>query len=237
VTETFYVGAYWGPRGEPVEGCARRLSIFLSALAEVDPLLASWLKTAGSRKAALKGQIDPTVDSLRELLLSGQARRDDASRSVMTELGYSADMWNGQSAQVGLRVRCGSPAEITGMTSNTLVMQFPAAEGDALALYRRETALAVLRSVVTAWAPSWCTWTSHRLRKAQEPQPGEVVVGWATYVADRDGVQVDRLPAGVTTKSLGDGLLLVADGDADSASEDTVSAVRAALGRALRSAS
>jgi hypothetical protein len=54
MAEAFYVGAYRGPRGEPVEDCARRLSIFLSALAEVDPLLASWFKTGGSRKAALQ---------------------------------------------------------------------------------------------------------------------------------------------------------------------------------------
>jgi hypothetical protein len=237
MAEAFYVGAYWGPRGEPVEDCARRLSIFLSALAEVDPLLASWFKTGGSRKVALQRQIDPTADSLRELLLSGQARRDDASRSVMAELGYSADMWNGQSVQVGLRVRCGSPVAVPGVASNTLALQLPVAEGDALALYRRQVALAVTRSVVMSWAPSWCTWTSHRLRKAQEPQPGEVVVGWATYVANQDGVLVDQLPSGVAAESLDGGLLLVADGDADSASEATVSTVRTALGRALRPAS
>jgi hypothetical protein len=237
MAETFYVGAYWGPRAESVDACADRLAHFLTELAQASPVLGSWFKTASSRKAALKRPVEPSAEALRELLLAGRARRDDQDRSVMSELGFAADMWNGQDVQVGFRVRCGAPVAVQGMTSNTLVMQLPAAEGGALTLYQRQVALIVLRSVVTAWQPSWCTWTSHRLRKAQEPQPGEVVAGWGTYVADRDGVLTDRLPPGVTAEHVGAGLLLTADGDADVVSETTVSAVRGALGRALRPAS
>lgn len=237
MAETFYVGAYWGPRAEPVDACAERLAGFLTDLAQISPLLGSWFKTASSRKAALKRPIEPTTEQLRALLQAGQARRDDDARSVMSELGFAADLWNGQDILVGLRVRCGAPAAIQGMTSNTLVMQLPAAEGDAVTLYQRQVALAVIRAVVTAWQPSWSTWTSHRLRKVQEPQPGEVVAGWATYVADPKGVLAERLPAGATIEPHGTGLLLVAEGDADSVSESTVSAMRTALGRALRPAS
>ena len=237
MAESFYVGAYWGPRGESVDQCAERLSRLLVSLGEIDPRLGSWFKTGGSRKAALKRPVDPSIDALQELLLAGRLRRDNEARSVMSELGFRAGLWNGQDVEVGLSVRCGSPAAISGMTSNTLVMQLPLAEGEALALYRREVALEVLRSVVTAWQPSWCTWTNDSLRSAQNAQPGEVVAGWATYLADPDGVRTDRLPAKATTEPLGSGLLLVAEGDADSASEATVSTVRTALGRALRPAS
>lgn len=230
MAETFYVGAYWGPRAEAVDACAERLARFLADLTQTSPLLGSWFKTASRRKAALKRPIEPAADQLRELLLAGQARRDDATRSVMSELGFAVDMWNGQDVQAGLRVRCGAPAVIQGMTSNTLVMQLPAAEGDALELYQRQAALAVMRSVVTVWQPSWSTWTSHRLRKAQEPQPGEVVTGWATYIADGGGVVTGRLPVGFTAEHLGNGLLLVAEGDADSASEASVLEMRSALG-------
>lgn len=81
---------------------------------------------------------------------------------MLTELGFSVGLWNGQAAEVGLSVLCGTPAAIPGMVSNTLVLNLPEAEGNALALYRRGAARAVLRAVVTAWQPSWCTWTNER---------------------------------------------------------------------------
>lgn len=237
MARTFYLGAYWGPRGEPVQDCAHRLADFLTALGAIDPLLGTWFQTARSRKAALKRPVDPSIEKLQELLLAGRPRLDDEDRTVMSELGYRVDFWNGQDIEIGLGIRCGAPVATPGMASNVLVMHLPTAEGSALTLYRRETALAVVRAVVTVWQPTWCAWSSHALRNAQGAQPGEVVTGWATYVADRDNVQTDRLPSEVTAEPLDDGLLLTADGDADSASEATVLAVRNALGRALRPAS
>jgi len=234
VAEAFYVGAYWGPRGEPAGECARRLSGLLSELGAVDSLMASWFETGGSRKAALALSVDESAEGLQELLLAGRARRDDAGRSVMSELGYSASIWNGQKIQVGISVRCGLSAAVPGLAGNSLLIRLPAAGSDALALYGREPALAIMRAVVTSWQPEWATWTSHRLRKAQGAQPGEVVVGWSTYVADRIGVRADRLPANVTAEPLGIGVLLTAEGDADVVSESAVSDVRGALGRALR---
>lgn len=236
MAEAFYVGAYWGPRGEPVDECARRLSELLAGLGGVDSLLASWFRTGGSRKAALAQGVDASSTGLRELLLAGRARRDDAGRAVMSELGFSASIWNGQEVQVGVSVRCGLSAAGPGLVSNSLSVQLPAAEGDALALYGRDAALAVMRAVVESWQPAWATWTSHRLRRAQGSQPGEVVAGWATYVADRSGVRADLLPAGVTAEPSGGGVLITAEGDADVVPEMTVSAVRGALGRALRPA-
>lgn len=232
--DPFYLGAYWGPRGESVDQCAERLSWLLASLGDVDPKLSSWFKTGGSRKAALKRPVAPSVDALRDLLLAGRPRRDDEARSVMSELGFRVGLWNGQDVEVGLSVRCGSPAAIAGMASNTLVMQFPPAEGEAATLYRREAALAVMRAVVTAFEPAWCTWTSDALRTGQAAQPDEVVTGWATYVANPKGVRTDRLPSGTAAEALGSGLLLLADGDADSATEGTALALREVLGKASR---
>jgi hypothetical protein len=234
VAEASYIGAYWGPREEPVQDCATRLSSMLKALGAVDPSLASWFRTGASRKAALADGIDPSVEALQDLLLKGRTHRDDAGRSIMSELGFTASIWNGQKVQIGISVRCGVSAPVPGLASNSLTVQLPVAQGEAMTLYRRDTALAVVRAVVTAWRPSWCTWTSHRLRKAQVAQPGEVVVGWATYVADPTGVRTDRLPAGVTAESLDPGVLLTAGDAADVVSEVTVSALRGVLGHALR---
>lgn len=235
MAETFYVGAYWGPRGESVDACAGRLSSQLLALGDVDPALKTWFKTGRSRRAASTCKVDPTPESVRDLLIERRQRQDDPARTVMTDLGYSASLWNGQQAPVGLSVRCGSAAMIPGMVSNSLSIQLPAAEGAASVLYRRKIALEIVRSVVVAWEPVWCTWTSHRLRAAQQAQPDEIVAGWATYLARADGVPTDDLPHGFTAEQVGTGVLLIADGDADSAPETAMVSIRSSLGPALRS--
>jgi len=232
VAESFHLGAYWGPRAESVDACAARLARFLAELAEVTPILGSWFKKAGSRKAALKHRIEPSVEELRRLLWGGRARRD-FDRSVISELGFSEFMWNGQDVEVGLSVSCGAYTTTPGLISNVVVLRLPEAEGEALELYQRRVALAVMRSAVTVWEPSWATWTNHRLREVQESLPGKVVVGWATYVAGCGGVPLGRLPAGTTVEQVGGGLLVVADGEAYSVSEATVLAIRAALGDAV----
>lgn len=237
MADSCYLGAYWGSRGEPVQDCARRLADLLTALGDIDPLLTTWYEKSRSRKAALKRPVDLSPEELQALLLAGRSRLDDEDRTVITDLGYRAGLWNGQDIEVALNVQCGATIVNPMMSSNMVVMQLPQAEGDAVALYHRQTALAIVRAVVTVWQPSWCTWTSHALRNAQGAQPREVVAGWATYVADGASVLTDRLPAEVTTEPVGSGLLLTADGDADSASETTVLAIRDALGRALRPAS
>jgi len=232
--DSYYVGGYWGPRAEPVDDCARRLAHFLSMLHGLHPLLASWYKTGGSRREAMAHRVDPSAETLQELLLAGQNRRDDEARTIIHDLGFSVDLWNGREPQAGLMAHCGSSAALSGPTSNHVVVDLPEPEGEGLALYDRDTALGLMRAVVTAWRPSWCTWANRPLRKAQARVRGEVVVGWSTYVADADGVRIDTLPAGVTAQRLEGGLLLTFDGDAVSASEPSVSDLRGALGSAVR---
>ena len=228
--DSYLVGAYWGPRGEPVEVCAARFARQLAMFSGIDPLLAKWFKQGRSRTAALKHQIDPSVDALRELLLAGVHRKDFPPREVITELGYSAGMWNGQDAEAALSVGCGIT---TSRVSNVVVLDLPKPEGAGLPLYRRDAAMAVIRAVVEAWQPTWCTWISDRLRDAQGWDLDDVVAGWATYVAQPRGTRLDRLPPGVAAEDFADGLLLIADGDANTVSENTVKAIREALGDAI----
>lgn len=232
--DAYYVGAYWGPRRESAADCAVRLSGFMALLANVHPLLSSWYKTGWSRQAALAHRIDPSVETLQELLLAGQNRGDDEERTVIADLGFSVGLWNGQEPEVGLTAHCGSWTAVPGLTPNSVVLDLPGAQGTGLALYDRETALRLIHAIVTTWQPSWCTYTSHQLRRAQGRNPDEVAVGWATYVANYDGARTHTLPAGVTAEPLEGGLLMTVDGDATSLSESSVIAVRSALGSALR---
>jgi hypothetical protein len=86
-----------------------------------------------------------------------------------------------------------------------------------------------VRAVVNSWEPSWCTWTSHRLRIAQGVKPGEVVVGWATYLAKASRLHADRLPECAVTSAVGNGVLITIGDDSAAVPEPLVLAVRQAL--------
>jgi hypothetical protein len=233
MAEAFYIGAYWGSRPEPVGSCADRAAAFLASLSTIDPLLASWFEKGTKGKPA-SASVQPSAEVLQRLLLAGRALRDDAARSVMSDLGFLVGLWNGEDVQVGITVRCGAapPTEAVG---NSVAIQLPEAEGAGMALYRRDAALGLMRAVVSSWEPSSATFTSHRLRNAQGAKPGGLVVGWATYLAAPYRLRIDRLPAGASAEPAGTGGTLITLGDSPtSVSEQLVMAVHDSLGDGLR---
>ena len=231
MTEPSYIGAYWGPRPAPVDACAARLATFMESLSEIDPLLASWYETGYSLKSARAKKVEPHPRVLRELLLAGQARRDDPARTAMSDLGFRIGLWNGNDTQIRLSTTCGAAPSVPGIL-NAVVVGLPEAEGPALSLYRPMTGLAILKSIVAVWEPSWVTWTNHRLRNAQQPKPGQVVAGWATYVASPSPSPFPggNLPPGVAVETLGTGVLITIGDDPVSVPESSVLAVRGLLG-------
>ena len=236
LVESHYIGAYWGPRAESAEQCGRRLAEQLASLGSLDPSLSQWYRTGRSRAAALGMPVEASQEQLASLLSVGVQRQDDPARTVMPELGYSLTVWNGQHDGVQVSVRCGATAAITGVASNSVVVQLPPGLGDAARLYERRVSLAMFRAVVVAWEPAWCTFTNHRLRRAQPSEPNGVVGGWATFVAaGRDPLSA-RLPRGVAGERLAGGLQLTVAGDPDQAPESLVTAMGRAANELRRDA-
>ena len=227
--ETSYIGAYWGSRREPVDACAERLAKFMESLGDIDPLLASWFETGYSLRSARAKKVEPQAGALRELLLASRARRDGTARSVMNDLGFRIGLWNGNDTQIRLSTTCGAAPSVPGIP-NAVVVGLPEAEGPALSLYQPRTGLAILKAIVAVWEPSWATWTNHRLRNAQQPKPGQVVVGWATYVQLPSPFPGGNLPPGVAVETLGTGVLITIGDNPVSVPEASVLAVRGLLG-------
>jgi hypothetical protein len=225
------LGAYWGARPELLDRCADRLLAFVSALAEVDPLLATWCEPGESRAEALTSTVDLTYNTLRDLLFDGRYRRNDEKRTIVQDLGYSADLWNGQDVEVGLSVSCGG---WTSRMANSARMRFPESVDSIKShLHERDTILALTRIMVDAWSPVHASWVNRDLRKAQGAQRGDVVVGWATYLSEGRLAKAGPLPTDVRSEPLGDGLLITIGDDPMSTPLPLVMAVREALGPAV----
>jgi len=116
--ESYYAGAYWGPRKESTEECARRAEVFLAAMANVDPSFSHWFQQGKSRRDALKRPIDPSRAAIEKLIRRGKDRQFE-------ELGYSVWAWNGVCSDYedcGFNFACGVYAE--GIT-NRCVLNLP----------------------------------------------------------------------------------------------------------------
>lgn len=67
------------------------------------------------------------------------------------------------------------------------------------------------------------------LRRAQSAKTGDIVVGWMTYVAQPQSVDMGKLPADVMTQRLANGTLVTIGSDVNRVSDDSVRAVREAI--------
>lgn len=230
--DSFYVGAYWGPRPESVEECGDRLQLFMHSLAVIDPLLSSWYEKGRNRQAALESKIEPRTEYLWDLLLDGRNRADFGG-AVIQDLGFRVALWNGQEAAVGLSVHCGAWSPSAASSNNVIIRPPGFDESSGKDLYEAENVLATLKAAVIAWTPSRAAWTSRHLKREQGAQMGEVVVGWATYLSAERVARSGKMPDDVQAEACGDGLIITIGDDPTDVPLDTVMAVREALGPAL----
>ncbi|WP_408640304.1 Imm52 family immunity protein [Saccharomonospora cyanea] len=129
----FYVGAYWGPRVESANECARRLALCLSQLGVVHPALATWFRKGRSKSAASGNPVATSVDVLEAMLVGGRDRTDVDGR-VISELGFSVSLWNKNPVPVSFSTTCGaSPA--TSSVKNYFTLELPEPVGAAAELY------------------------------------------------------------------------------------------------------
>jgi hypothetical protein len=204
--ETYHLGAYWGPRQEDAEACARRLTTMLRLLEPVDPLFAHWFKKAKSFKEALKRPLDQDLEGLRNYIQRA-AMKDDL-RAPMPSLGFHLKLWNGGSGgdDAWFSIDCGGYSE---RVPNCCVLRAP---HEGLASERVLTTgfqTEVLRAIANAWDPDWGEALSDAHRDLMKDKSSPVLVGWVTYLSRRLG-RVPPLPAPVRIEPVGElGTLII----------------------------
>ena len=186
--ETYYAGAYWGPRKESAEECARRTAHFLTLLAPADPCLAQWYKPARRLKDARKHPLmPPDVPTLTELFRRGVNR--ERGGPVFEDLGLS--FWFGTGEGADLRIKCGDYA---GSSPNHCVLDLPDRGSNADRVITAPVLAHVVRSMALAWEPDWAVAMSRDYRDTfSEPRRGGTFAGWVTYLSRHRGM-VPPLP-------------------------------------------
>jgi hypothetical protein len=206
--ETYSAGAYWGPRQESPEDCARRTATFLDLLASCDPLLAQWYTPARSRRDARNVPLmPPEVPTLAELFRRGVNR--EKGGPAIERLGFRFSFDNGESGEgyASLRINGGMYSEAV---SNHCLLSLPSKGSAAARLLRTPVLTNVVRCRVRSWAPDWALAGSSAYRmQYREPDTAPFSLGWMTYLSRRIG-SVPPLPAPVRIEPVEDrGTLIV----------------------------
>jgi hypothetical protein len=212
MSESHYVGAYWGNRKETAEQCAQRLESLLKGLSLAGEAFSQWYEKGHSAKEALRREVRTDKDSLKGLLERGRSRRD-SNGGVMEDLGFSLSIWNGSTdAESDLIVHCASWASTPAVwIPNSCVLNLPSDGPDSDRFRNVDTLVTLVDSIVRAFEPERAVVTSEDDRDiVSNANPGARMVGWLTYVdASRD--RLPRLPPGVRVVSMGDsGSLIIA---------------------------
>ncbi|MFY2559321.1 immunity 52 family protein [Corallococcus terminator] len=202
--EAYYAGAYWGPRKESADDCARRLGMFITALPAVDASFVRWFQTGKSRKDALKRLLEPELAELEKFVARG---RDPGNE----DLGFGIAAWNGASDEyeaTGFDIHCGGYSDVV---LNTCVFTLPSRGLSAGRVVTASALVSLLRACALSWEPDWAVAMSHAHREmtGRRKQKWAPRIGWVTYLAQHRGT-VPPLPAPVRIESVEDkGTLIV----------------------------
>lgn len=206
--ETYYAGAYWGPRQESAEECARRAVPFLEMLAACDPFLAHWNKIPKPRGRGRKTPLmPPDLATLTEAYRRGVNR--EPGGPPIEDLGLTVSAYNDGKGQdsASLRMRCGTYAK--GM-SNACVLSLPSEGENAERVIAASILREVVRCMALAWEPDWAVAMSEAYREMDDRQgTSDMWLGWVTYISRQRGT-VPPLPAPVRIELVEDrGTLIV----------------------------
>lgn len=167
------IGAYWAPRREGKEQCAKRIAKLLSLLEE-DPLLKVWYRKGRTRKKAQR-PFSVSLASISDNL--DDYRTEDSGRPI-DELGFHLELWNGNDASpASLAITCGG---CSAYIRNHAVLRLPELK-DQITEREIERFRMLLNCLVDAMQPDNAIATSvERLSEAQGKMPWEVE-GWVLY--------------------------------------------------------
>ncbi|CAM4433300.1 immunity 52 family protein [Corallococcus exiguus] len=201
--ETYYAGAYWGPRRESPEACAQRAAAFFNMLAACAPLLANWNKIPKPRgKGRQTPLTPPSLPALTEAFRRGVNR--EPGGPPIEDLGFRVGAYNDGTGQdfASVNMKCGSYAEFR--IANSCVLSLPAKGANAERILTASVLTEVVRSMALAWEPDWAVAMSRPHRELDDADgKADMWLGWVTYLSHHRGT-VPPLPAPVRIEPVED---------------------------------
>lgn len=142
------IGVYWTARADDLQSCTDRAAAHFRLLHQLGPGFDRWFKKAMRKPKAPSEANVLTPEVVGDLLAKGVNRRD-TDKSVITELGWSLALWNGELNQVDAQtsLHCGCISDRVG---NSAIVD---AHREGRPGLDHKTAVELLKSLVELWDP------------------------------------------------------------------------------------
>ena len=139
-----FVGVYWSVRADEISHCTTKAMEHFRLLADTDEGLKRWFHL-GRRKPKASDEVD--VTSAEAVGRLWRVNRRDSDRSVITELGWTLSLWNGEinGLSAGASLHCGSTFK---RVSNSAYLDI---SGESIRSIDDDTAIELLKELVELW--------------------------------------------------------------------------------------
>jgi hypothetical protein len=159
--------AYWGPRKESSEDCARRAVLFFGLLAKSSPLFVDWFERAWSKMLATTPIEISEADIVKRFEKSNLSHKNKMNEERRPGLGFSLGAWNGRVDEReagGIMIGCG---RFSKYLNNAVVLDLPTSftESPDIAIKNSH----ILQALVESWEPDWAAVYDVNNKKGHEP--------------------------------------------------------------------
>jgi hypothetical protein len=174
--DSFFIGAYWGPRSVPLIEIVTNTIKTLKKLAECDEQFLDWYELGMSRKQALKHKVIQDIESITKLYFKS-LREFETNANSLTDNGFVMGFWTGHREEESSRITF-TVGLNSKRVSNSCVLKLPF-EGKAKdRLVTLTKARSIVELLVDIWDPDYAIFTSHNLVNKLS---GITDIGWITY--------------------------------------------------------
>ena len=203
--ESYYIGAYWGPREESLDICTKKVIDFFSILSEMDSSFEKWFEKGYSRKKALEHQYIFEYDKINKSLLNSRIKTD-IGNIIMENLGYSFSTWNGlrEGEITGISIHCNTSSNCV---SNNVVIKLPSNKEVYDDIYKIDFILRMFNLLIELWHPEQVVMTSSQLRDSVSINDNAPLIGWITYLNTQK--KLEKLLNFCRMDYLKDGVILI----------------------------
>ena len=176
--DSFYIGAYWGSRAEPLDQVKNKIIQTLKLLGELDEQFLNWYELGMSRKKALENKFVSNDENIKRLCLQ-KVKKGELDKNGFSKSGFIFSLWTGHKEEEASSISfvVGDELKISNL-GNSCVIKIPY-EGDAKdRLLKIDKAKKIISFLVEIWNPDYAVLTSHvlgnKLNVLNE-------IGWITY--------------------------------------------------------
>lgn len=174
--DSFYIGAYWGPRAEPLSEVSGKILQTFEKLITVDEQFLNWYEGGMSRKKALEKKVVFNKETIETLCLQ-LVKKGELDQKGFAKMGFLFGLWSGHSDEESSSISFNVGKENERLT-NACVISIPFEGAARERLLEPGKAKEIISILIEIWNPDYAVLASSELNNMLEIVND---IGWITY--------------------------------------------------------